>query len=86
MEGVGEGNEGSGGASPRGQVSVIDPIRMESDAEIRGFLINRQPAPFSGRFDDFVSSRPGPKNLRHPSLSSTLGNHERQIPARVSSV
>lgn len=23
--------------------SVIDPIRMENDAEIRGFLINRQP-------------------------------------------
>lgn len=26
--------------------SVIDPIRMENDAEIRGFLINKQPLPF----------------------------------------
>lgn len=33
--------------------SVIDPIRMENDAEIRGFLINRQPLPFR------VSDGPG---------------------------
>lgn len=35
--------------------SVIDPIRMENDAEIRGFLINRQPLPFRVS-DDLVSS------------------------------
>jgi len=38
----------SANGSPRGQIGVIDPIRMESDAEIRGFLINRQPAFFVG--------------------------------------
>lgn len=39
-----------------GATSVIDPIRMENDVEIRGFLINRQPLPFRVS-DDFVSSR-----------------------------
>jgi len=47
----------SANGSPRGQIGVIDPIRMESDAEIRGFLINRQPAFFVGSSSgDFVSS------------------------------
>lgn len=61
IAGGGEVEEGTASAAPLPRArSVIDPIRMENDAEIRGFLINRQPLPFR-LSDDFVSSRSGPK-------------------------
>lgn len=46
--------------------SVIDPIRMENDAEIRGFLINRQPLPF--RVSD------GSRIITSPDLNVALGS------------
>lgn len=60
MRGVGmkiAREEGEWRSQPPRARSVIDLIRMENDAEIRGFLINKQPLPF-GVSDDFVPSRP----------------------------
>lgn len=55
------GRENGARPQPPRARSVIDLIRMENDAEIRGFLINKQPLPF-GVSDDFVHHHvPGSK-------------------------
>lgn len=50
--------------------SVIDPIRMENDAEIRGFLINKQPLPFGS---------PTISYHHVPGSKRRLRNHDRRV-------